>query len=447
MFTAIANANVVLPSFFSDNMVLQRNADVKLWGWGSPFEDIVIVTGWDNKEYKLKPDNQAAWSVIIKTPGAGGPYTITFKGYNDVVLKNVMLGEVWFCSGQSNMEWTAAMGIDNAEAEAAMANYPNIRFFTAPKLASKTEQMDVPGAWQPCTPETMKNFSAIGYYFARHLQGDLKNVPIGVINTSWGGSPAEPWIPSDYVAKDPVVAAAAAKLTPVGWSPSEPGRTFNAMIKPFVGYKIAGVLWYQGESNTGSDVYDKTLGGLINSWREQWQDNFPFYFVQIAPFNYEGGSYQGVTVRNSQRKVPQQVENTGMVVVGDISPTNDIHPRNKKDVGIRLANLALSSHYGVDKGIVNGPLYNNLKIDKSKAIVTFDHANGLRFKNKTSSQFEVAGTDGTFYPAEAKISGNTVTLTSKKVKQPVKVRYAWHNTAQPDLFNNAGLPASSFISE
>ena len=441
-----AKATIVLPSFFSDNMVLQRNADVKFWGWGSPFEEVVVHTGWDNKEYKLKPNNQSYWEVTLKTPGAGGPYTINFKGENKVALNNVMLGEVWLCSGQSNMEWTPALGIDNAEAEIAKANYPNIRFFTAPKLASEHPQMNVPGHWEACTPQSMRNFSAVAYYFAQHLQEDLKGVPIGMINSSWAGSPAEPWIPKEYVAAHPVLSTAAAKVAPVSFTPTEPGRTFNAMIKPLVGYKIAGVLWYQGESNSTSAVYDKTLEGLIRAWRGEWKDDFPFYYVQIAPYNYGGDIYQGAVLRDAQRKVLQAVPQTGMVVVGDISPTDDIHPKNKKTVGQRLANLALTSRYNVNKGIVNGPLYKDFTIDKSKVTINFENAKGLHFKGKTSTQFEIAGEDGIFHPAEAKLIKETVVLSSKLVKNPLMVRYCWHNTAQPDLFNSAGLPASTFAS-
>lgn len=447
LFSVSALANVSLPSFFSDNMVLQRNSEVKIWGWASPFEEITIKPGWTTEEYKVMPTTDAYWEVKIKTPEAGGPYTISFKGYNEVLLKNVMLGEVWFCSGQSNMEWTPNQGIDNAEAEIANANYPNIRFFAAPKLSAPYPQINVPGNWKVCTPETMRYFSAIGYFFAERLQNELKNIPIGIINSSWGGSPAEVWMPEAFIAKDPVIAAAAAALKPVEWSPVQGGRTYNAMIYPFVGYKVKGMLWYQGESNVGTEVYDKTLGGLIKSWREAWKDDFPFYFVQIAPFKYDGGDYQGVTIRDAQRKVLQAVPNTGMVAINDISTTENIHPRNKRPVADRLANLVLHDIYGLDKGIVNGPLYKNLKADNSKLIVYFDNAQGLRFKGKTSTQFEIAGTDGVFHTAEAKIVKNTIVLTSKEVSKPVHVRYAWHNTATADVFNSAGLPMSSFKSE
>ena len=442
-----AFANVSLPSFFADNMVLQRNADVKIWGWANPSEEVIVTTGWDNATYTVKGNNHAMWQLVIKTPKEGGPYTLKFKGYNEVTFNNVMLGEVWLCSGQSNMEWTANAGINDAEAEIAKANYPNIRFFTVPKLTATTPQINLPGSWQPCTPQSMKYFSAIGYFFAQHLQEDLKGVPIGIINSSWGGTPAEIWMPEDYIAKDEIVAAAAAKLKSEQWGPHEPGRAYNAMIHPLEGFKLAGVLWYQGESNVGSDVYDKTLGGLIQSWRAAWQDNFPFYYVQIAPFDYKGGTTHGVTIRNAQRKVVQEVPQTGMVVISDVSPTDDIHPRNKKPVGIRLANLTLNNIYGVKKGIVESPLYKDFIVKGDKLTVQFNNADGLHFTGKTSALFEIAGSDNVYYPAIAKIKNNTVILTATNVKSPVHVRYAWHNTAKADLFNNANLPASSFKSE
>lgn len=447
LFSLPAFANVSLPAFFSDNMVLQRNADVKLWGWGSPNEEIVVTTGWDNANYKVKPGNQATWQLVIKTPKEGGPYTLKFKGYNEIAFNNVMLGEVWLCSGQSNMEWTASSGIDNAEAEIAKANYPNIRFFTVPKLTATYPQMNVTGSWQACTPESMKYFSAIGYFFAQHLQEGLKGVPIGIINSSWGGTPAEIWMPQGYIANDAVLASAAAKLNPAQWGPHEPGRAYNAMIYPFAGFKLAGVLWYQGESNVGSGVYDKTLAGLIQSWRTAWQDELPFYYVQIAPYNYKGGTTQGVILRDEQRRVLQAIPKTGMEVISDVGNINDIHPRNKKPVGIRLANLALSNQYGINKGTANSPLYSNFKVSGNKVTVYFDNAEGLHFINKTSNLFEVAGSDGVFHPATAKVDKHTVLLTSKEVKMPIKVRYAWHNSAVADLFNNANLPASSFTSE
>lgn len=440
-------ANVSLPNIFGDNMVLQRNSEVKIWGWASPKEEIKLVSSWNNQEYKVTANNQAQWELKIKTPEAGGPFTISIKGYNEVVLKNILIGEVWVCSGQSNMEMSVSWGIDNGEEEAKNAANPNIRFFTVPKLTATTPQNNLLGNWTESTPETMKYFSAVGYFFAKRLREDLKNVPIGLISSNWGGTPAEIWMPEEVIQNDPLLLENAKKLNEQEYGPRQPGRAYNAMIYPFVGFKIAGTLWYQGESNVGSTVYDKTLSALITSWRKAWQDDFPFYYVQIAPYKTGTNNFSNVTLRDSQRKLLKEVSNTGMVVISDISDTIDIHPKNKKSVGIRLANLALANTYKINSGIVNGPVFKDIKADKNKAIVSFDSAEGLHFKNKTSNQFEVAGADGVFYTAEASIKNNQVILTSKKVNVPVKVRFAWGNTVQSDLFNKVNLPASCFITE
>jgi len=440
-------ANVSLPNIFGDNMVLQRNSEVKIWGWANPKEEIKLVSSWNNQEYKVTANNQAQWELKIKTPEAGGPFIISIKGYNEVVLKNILIGEVWVCSGQSNMEMSVSWGIDNGEEEAKNAGNPNIRFFTVPKLTATTPQNNLLGNWTESTPETMKNFSAVGYFFAKRLREDLKNVPIGLISSNWGGTPAEIWMPEEVVQNDAVLLENAKKLNEQEYGPRQPGRAYNAMIYPIVGFKIAGTLWYQGESNVGSEVYDKTLSALITSWRKAWNDEFPFYYVQIAPYKTGSNNFSNVTLRDSQRKILKQVNNTGMVVISDVSDTIDIHPKDKKTVGIRLANLALANTYKTNSNLVNGPLLKDVKIEKNKAIVSFDYADGLYFKNKKSSQFEVAGADGTFYPAEASIKNNQVIVTSKKVQNPANVRFAWGNTIQSDLFNKANLPASCFVSE
>ena len=440
-------ANVSLPNIFGDNMVLQRNSEVKIWGWANPKEEIKLVSSWNNQEYKVTANNQAQWELKIKTPEAGGPYTISIKGYNEIVLKNILIGEVWVCSGQSNMEMSASWGIDNGEEEVKNATNPTIRFFTVSKLTATTPQNNLLGNWTESSPETMKNFSAVGYFFAKHLQEDLKNVPIGLISSNWGGTPAEIWMPEEVVQNDAVLLENAKKLNEQEYGPRQPGRAYNAMIYPIVGFKIAGTLWYQGESNVGSEVYDKTLSALITSWRKVWQDDFPFYYVQIAPFKNGSNNFSNVIVRNSQRKLLKEINNTGMVVISDVSDTIDIHPKDKKSVGIRLANLALANTYKTNSKLVNGPLFKGIKIEKNKAIVSFDYADGLYFENKKSNQFEVAGADGIFYTAEASIKNDEVILTSKKVVNPAKVRFAWGNTIQSDLFNKANLPASCFILE
>ncbi len=442
-----ATANVTLPNIFGDNMVLQRNSGVKIWGWANPKEEIKLVSSWNNQEYKTVASNLAKWELTIKTPEAGGPYIISIKGYNEVVLKNILIGEVWICSGQSNMEMSASWGIENGDEEVKNAANPNIRFFTVSKSTATSPQNNVLGNWVESTPETMKYFSAVGYFFAKRLREDLKNVPIGLISSNWGGTPAEIWMPEEVIQNNPILLENAKKLSEQEYGPHQPGRAYNAMIAPIVGFKIAGTIWYQGESNVGSLVYDKTLGALITSWRKNWNDEFPFYFVQIAPYKTGTNNFSNVTVRNSQRKILKEIPKTGMVLTSDISDTIDIHPKNKKSVGIRLANLALAEVYKVNSNLVNGPLFKEIKIEKNKVIVSFDYADGLYFKNKISNQFEVAGADGVFVPAEASIKNNQVILISKKVPNPAKVRFAWGNTTQSDLFNKANLPASCFTTE
>jgi sialate O-acetylesterase len=293
----------------------------------------------------------------------------------------------------------------------------------------------------------MKYFSAVGYFFGQRLQEELKNVPIGLISSNWGGTPAEIWMPEEVIQKDAVLLEAAKTRKEESYGPNQPGRAFNAMIYPLTKFKIAGALWYQGESNVGSTVYDKTLTALITSWRQLWQYDFPFYVVQIAPYKYGENHFGGAVIRDAQRKVAQQVPNTGLVVTSDISPIDDIHPKDKKSVGIRLGNLALANTYKTNKKLVNGPLFKAIKMEKSKVIVTFDYAEGLYFKDKKADLFEVAGADNVFYKATAVIKNNSVIVQSDKVKSPTKVRYAWKNTDQSTLFNQANLPASTFISE
>ncbi|GEP50914.1 9-O-acetylesterase [Flavobacterium noncentrifugens] len=440
-------ANITLPSVLSDHMVLQRNTGVKLWGWANPNEEIKITIGWNQKEYVIKTNSQAIWEVVVETPDAGGPFAISFKGYNEVILKDILIGEVWLCSGQSNMEMTPNWGIKNGEKEAKRANHPNIRFFTVPKLTATTPQNDLKGNWEACTPESMKNFSAVGYFFALQLQEKLNGIPVGLLSSSWGGSPAEIWMPEALVQNDPILLAAATKQKEDIWGPKQPGRAFNAMIYPLVQFRIAGTIWYQGESNVGSTVYELTFSSLINSWRALWNDDFPFYFVQIAPFNDGYQHDGGAVIRNAQRKVSMDVKNTAMVVTGDISTTDDIHPKDKKSVGVRLANLALDKTYGIKTGEAFGPVYEKISIKKDNIIIHFAYADGLHFKNKTSNFFEIAGADNGYFPAKAEIKNNTIIVKSDKVKKPVKVRYAWKNDAQPDLFNAAQLPASTFVSE
>jgi len=443
-FAQLSHASISLPEIFSDNMVLQQKSEVILWGWAKTGEKVVIKADWMDPGITTTGSVQGTWRITLKTPAAGGPFNISFKGQNEIILKNVLIGEVWLCSGQSNMEMSA-QSINNSEEEIMNADYPEIRFFTVSTSTSLYPQEHLSGNWKVCTPETMKPFSAIGYFFARKLQKEL-GVPVGIINSSWGGTPAESWMPEEVVLKDENLRKAAAMQKPFPWGPVEPARIYNAMISPVIHYRIAGVLWYQGEANTiNGYAYKEMLTALINSWRSKWGYEFPFYFAQIAPYKY-GKKYEGVVVRDAQRKA-LEVPNTGMTVLSDICDTLDIHPKNKQDAALRLANLALSRTYKKDGPEDSGPLYKSLTIDKSKAVITFDHSEGLNSTGDKITCFEIAGEDRIFYPAEAKIKDRSVIVQSKKVKVPVAVRFAWSNTAVPNLVNVAGLPTSCFTTE
>jgi len=441
-FTNPAQA-VSLPAIFSDHMVLQQNAEVIIWGWANPSEEVTVTGSWEAPPVKTKATNLAQWQIKIKTPAAGGPHTLTVKGYNTIQIKDVLMGEVWLCSGQSNMEWSTQAGIDNGQPEIAKANYPAIRFFTVPRRSADGAQLDVEAKWVICTPETMPHFSAVGYFFGQKIHENLK-MPVGLINSSWGGTPAEIWVNAEAITQNKDLADAAAKLKDEPYGPSKPGKAFNAMIAPLIPYRLAGALWYQGESNTSNPQnYEQLLPALIQNWRTRWGYDFPFYFVQIAPYNY-GENTNGVLLRDAQRK-SLTVPNTGMVVISDVGNIKDIHPRNKIPVGQRLANWALNKTYGKKEIIFSGPLYKSMQVEGNKIRVYFDYTEpGLVAQGKELTHFEIAGPDQNFVPATAKISGNTVVVQAKSVKNPVAVRFGWSNTAEPNLFNKAGLPASSF---
>jgi sialate O-acetylesterase len=444
-FFVAAQGNITLPAIFSDNMVLQQNAQVSFWGWAKAMEQVTIRAGWMDQDVKLTVPSSGTWKVTLKTPAAGGPYTITLKGYNEITLNNVLIGEVWLVSGQSNMEWTPAMGINNAEAEISKADYPGIRFFSVNHGTSAYPQALGSGEWTACTPQSMKNFSAIAYLFARKLHEQL-GVPVGMINSSWGGTPAEAWTPAPVIQENEALKQAAALQKPVPWGPVEPGVIYNFMIAPLVPYRIAGALWYQGEANTvNAASYKALLTALVGSWRSGWGYEFPFYYAQIAPYTY-GKNTDGVMVRDQQRRA-LDIPNSGMVVLSDIGDTTNIHPKNKQDAALRFANLALNRTYKTTTVEDCGPLYKSVTVEKDKAIVSFDHAEGLHATGKQITWFEIAGSDRVFYTAVAVIKGNQVVLSSKSVKAPVAVRYAWGNTATPNLFNGAGLPASCFTTE
>ena len=443
LLSAFAAKAVTLPSVISSNMVLQQNTQVKLWGGGGPSEKIYITNSWNGKTDSTVVDNNAKWKLNISTPTAGGPYSITVKGNNTILLENVLIGEVWVCSGQSNMEFNYYAGISQMREEFADAHKLNIRFFNIPKTTAAFPQDDCNAQWSVSDSQTLKSFSAVAFYFGKRLNQDL-NVPIGLINASWGGTPAEPWTPSADVTSDTVLSIAAKKLNETPWWPITPGYAYNGMLAPLTNYAVAGAIWYQGESNTGSaSSYDQLMKTLISSWRKNWNLDFPFYFVQLAPFKY-GNKNIAALLREAQEKT-LSLHKTGMIVTSDLADdTLDIHPKNKKDVGFRLAMLALTNTYGKTVEAAKSPFYKSIEIMKDKAIISFDVTEPLLIKNAAIATVYIAGADQLFYPAQAQVKNDKLVAWSKKVLKPVAVRYAFSNTATANIFTKTGMPVAPF---
>ena len=437
-------ATIRLPAVIGSNMVLQQKSTVKLWGWGSPGEKVNVATTWHGLIDSTVVDGNGKWIVNLRTPAAGGPYGITIKGSNTIELKNVLIGEVWVCSGQSNMEFSYNWGAPAMKKDVAAANIPAIRFFQVQKVTALSPQENLAGEWSVCDTNTVKWFSAVAFYFGKRLNDDL-NVPIGLINASWGGTPAETWTPSEIVNRDPALAEASRKLKTSAWWPITPGYTYNAMIAPLTNFSIAGAIWYQGESNTGTaSTYSKLFGSMIESWRKAWAKELPFYFVQLAPYTY-GEKNIAALLREAQVKT-LALHQTGIVVTNDLADdTTDIHPKNKKDVGVRLAKMALANTYSLPISGAYSPLYNYMRVDGDMVTLFFKNVGtGLRAEGRTGEGFFIAGADKQFYPAEARIAGSTITLVSKQVKQPIAVRYAFSNTAVGNIFSREGMPLSPF---
>ena len=439
-----AFAQLRMPAIFGDHMVLQQQSEVAIWGWSGPTEEVTVTGSWNLDPIKTKAHNSAMWNATLKTPSAGGPYTITIKGNNELILRDVMIGEVWICSGQSNMEWSVNSGAGDAAEDMPNANFPEIRLFQVNKSSADFPQVRGEGQWQLCTPETMKGFSAVGYFFGKKLFTILK-IPIGLINSSWGGTPAEVWTPKESVESDPTLKLSAAQLKDVPWGPRDPGVVYNGMINPLVPYGIAGAIWYQGEGNAIAPLtYQQLMKTMIESWRNSFKKDFPFYYVQIAPYKY-GRQNEGVLIREQQAKM-LSVPKTGMIVISDVVDNlEDIHPKFKKPVGERLANYALGDTYKRPILGYQSPVYKSMLVERGRIKISFDYAQiGLISQGGDPKQFEIAGEDRKFYPAMAKIDGGSVTVFAKEVKNPVAVRFCWSNTAVPNLFNKEGLPVSSF---
>lgn len=479
-----ADAEIKLPSIFSNNMVLQQNTNSRFWGSADPHEDIRIYTSW-GKEMELSADSNGIWSVEIPTPeGSHTPQQIIFIGENEVYLRNVLIGEVWLCSGQSNMAWSVKQS-NNSYEELKNANYRSMRFFHIPNEMAWKPQDDVNASWEVCTTESAANESALAYFFGRELLEEL-DVPIGLIVSAWGGSGAQAWIDRETAGKEghqDIVDWYEANMqkmkdlrfdwnkTNAEWRaqqgdkvqvdystrptrPKLPGDNhipfglFNAMINPIKTFSIKGAIWYQGESNVPrANQYRTLFPAMIKSWRNAWnQGDFPFYFVQIAPYHYN--NIEGVTsaeLRDAQLKTLEKVNNTGMVVTTDIGDSQDIHPRKKQDVGYRLALLALHDYGRLDSGF-SSPFYQSFEIDGNSIIISFKNADELKIRRGTEiSGLTISGKNKKFVKAKGVIvNGNQLKVWSDEVKKPVAVRFGWSNAPFVNLFNEANLPLSPF---
>ena len=442
--TLVSKANIRLPNVINNNMVLQQQATVKLWGWADPREKIYVTTSWNNKLDSIVTSRDANWMVTVQTPAAGGPYTITLKGYNTIVLNNVLIGEVWVCSGQSNMEMNYNWGLPDIKAVLPTCANNNIRFFTIPKTTANHPQDNCGGEWINCDSNTLKNFSAVAYFFGKKLHSTL-NIPIGLISSNWGGTSAETWTEATLINNDPALKASSLKQMPdPGW-PYIPGFTYNGMIAPISNFNIAGAIWYQGEGNViAPDTYSKVLTTMIGCWRKTWKKELPFYYVQIAPFTY-GNKFIGSLIREQQSKA-MAYPNVGMAVITDlVDNVKDIHPKSKREVGERLANWALADTYHKENIVYKSPFYKRMEVQQNKAILTFDNApNGLKATGATITEIYMAGADKIFFAATASIEKNKLIVVCPKVANPVAVRFAFNNAAIGNLFSKEGLPVGPF---
>ncbi len=483
-----AVADIKLPAIIGDNMVLQQGGKVSIWGWADPGEEVTVGVSWNSMKFAVTADKDGKWSFRINPPKAGGPYEMTLTGKNTITIKNILVGEVWVCSGQSNMQMSVRSSA-NAEQEIAEAGYPKIRLFSVKLTVAETPQSDCVGNWSECSPRTVPNFSAVAYFFGRELHKQL-NVPVGLINTSWGGTPAESWTRREVLEADanfvPIVKRyddavarypqakkeyeqklvewkqAAEKAKTEGKNPhrrprapfgpghyQSPSGLYNAMIAPLIPYGIAGAIWYQGESNAGRAYQYRTLfPAMIKNWRDDWGvGKFSFLFVQLANFMQtkpEPGESAWAELREAQT-MTLELPNTGMAVIIDIGDAVDIHPKNKQDVGKRLALWPLAGIYG-KKLVYSGPIYKSMKVDGSSIILSFDHVGGgLVAKGDGQLKgFSIAGADRKFVWADAKIDGNTIVVSSDKVSEPAAVRYAWADNPVCNFYNKEDLPASPF---
>jgi sialate O-acetylesterase len=440
-------AEVKLHQLFTDNAVLQQDKDVPIWGTANDGEEVKIsLTTEGRGPMATTTAKDGKWLVKVGKLKAGGPYELTVEGKsNKVTSKNILVGEVWVCGGQSNMEWTVNGTADAAQVKENAKN-SSIRRFKVPHRISARPETTVEGRWEVASPQTVGGWTAVGYAFGKALATELK-VPVGLIDDNWGGTIAEAWMPEKHLADNPQLKSL---LKPIdGKNPNVACGLYNGMIHPILPYAIRGAIWYQGESNAGRAYQYRTLFPLtIQSWRDSWNDqDMPFFFVQLAPWRaivQQPGPSDWAELREAQLLTSQKVKNTAEAVITDLGDEKDIHPKQKTPVGQRLALAALALTYG-KKIEYSGPVYESMKVDGDKAVLSFTHlGGGLVCKGEKLTGFAIAGEDQKFVNADAVIKGDTVVVSSPMVAKPVAVRFGWANYPVVNLFNKEGLPATPF---
>lgn len=496
--SSLAVADITMPAFFSDKMVLQQETGAKIWGNVDANQEVNV--SFAGQKQTAKADQDGKWNVEfkgLKASKKGAVMTIE-AGQDKKQINDILIGEVWIASGQSNMEWT--MNKTDNKADIAKDNDDLLRVYVSRNITAIKESTDFAGTWQATKPENTGRFTAVGYEFAKALRQKL-NVPVGVIECSWGGKPVQSFVSDEALracpeaegmlaqkAKsvqgyDPTKAKANYEKAMVSWkaadakweiekkgkrprrpklqqhpalSPNMPSAIYNGMIAPIVGYSSRGAIWYQGESNArgeGSNAYGELLECLIQDWRKRWGSNLSFYYVQIANFEKWSDKQGWVTVQDEMRRLlddsNSKTGHVGMATINDIGHPTNIHPGNKKDVGQRLARWAFNQDYGMKDVVVSGPLYKSFAVKGSAIEITFDHATGLKSRDaKPLGSFEIAGADNQWKPAEAKIAGSKIVVSNKQVGNPTQARYAWKsNPTDANLVNGEGLPTSCFITK
>ena len=452
---SFSQQHLKLPALVSDNMVIQQSTQINIWGWADKNNKVEIRPSWNNIAISTSSNKEGKWKTTLQTPEAGGPYSIKISNNKETItLENVMVGEVWLASGQSNMEMPvkgyASEPINGNNELILHSKNPKIRMITIKRNSSPQAVEDFVGSWKEASPNNTGDFSAVAYVFAQKLNRVL-DIPIGIIHSSWGGTPVEAWTQKESI--DEVVTAEEKQTFSYNSNKNKrdqdaPSQLFNGMIHPLLNYKIKGVIWYQGESNRNHPkVYQKTFPLMIKNWRQLWNnDRMPFYYVQIAPYGRYDDKVNSALLRETQLKTLDLLDYVGMAVTLDIGEYSSIHPAEKIKVGERLSYWALANDYNI-KGIqFSGPVYKSYEIDGDKILLSFDYAPmGLSSYEQPLNDFQIAGTDKVFYSAKATLLINgKVEVSSEKVSKPKAVRYGWKQYLKGSLFNTYGLPASSF---